>query len=46
MALEAGQSSKASKNQTKQKTNAAIKRYARFDDVKRLGTTQCLGLGP
>jgi hypothetical protein len=35
VAVEAGQSNKTIKNQTKQKTDAMIERYARFDDVKR-----------
>jgi len=34
VAVEAGQSNKAIKNQTKQKTNVMIERYARLDDVK------------
>ncbi|UOQ68877.1 tyrosine-type recombinase/integrase [Hymenobacter volaticus] len=43
-AVEAGQSNKAIKNQTKQKTDAMIERYARLDDVKRFNAAQYLGL--
>lgn len=44
VAVEAGQSNKAIKNQTKQKTDAMIERYARLDDVKRFNAAQYLGL--
>ena len=44
IAVEAGQSNKAIKNQTKQKTDAMIERYARLDDVKRFNAAQHLGL--
>jgi integrase len=44
VAVEAGQSNKAIKNQTKQKTDAMIERYARLDDVKRFNAAQHLGL--
>jgi site-specific recombinase XerD len=44
IAVEAGQSNKAIKNQTKQKTDAMIERYARLDDVKRFNAAQFLGL--
>ncbi|HEX8424799.1 tyrosine-type recombinase/integrase [Hymenobacter sp.] len=44
IAVEAGQSNKAIKNQTKQKTDAMIERYARLDDVKRFNAAQYLGL--
>jgi integrase len=44
IAVEAGQSNKAIKNQTKQKTDAMIERYARLDDVQRFNAAQNLGL--
>jgi hypothetical protein len=44
VAVEAGQSNKAIKNQTKQKTDLMIERYARLDDVKRFNAAQHLGL--
>ena len=44
VAVEAGQSNKTIKNQTKQKTDAMIERYARLDDVKRFNAAQYLGL--
>ena len=44
IAVEAGQSNKAIKNQTKQKTDAMIERYARLDDVKRFNAAKFLGL--
>lgn len=44
VAVEAGQSNKAIKNQTKQKTDAMIERYARLDDIKRFNAAQFLGL--
>jgi site-specific recombinase XerD len=44
VAVEAGQSNKAIKNQTKQKTDAMIERYARLNDVKRFNAAQYLGL--
>jgi hypothetical protein len=42
--VEAGQSNKAIKNQTKQKTDAIIEHYARLDDVKRFNAAQYFGL--
>ena len=44
VAVEAGQPNKAIKNQTKQKTDLMIERYARLDDVKRFNAAQYLGL--
>jgi len=44
VAVEVGQSNKAIKNQTKQKTDAMIERYARLDDAKRFNAAQYLGL--
>ena len=44
VAVDAGQSNKAIKNQTKQKIDAMIERYARLDDVKRFNAAQHLGL--
>ncbi|WP_141106658.1 site-specific integrase [Hymenobacter gelipurpurascens] len=44
VAVEAGQSNKAIKNQTKQKTDAMIERYTRLDDVKRFNAAQYLVL--
>jgi hypothetical protein len=44
VSVEAGRNNKAIKNQTKQKTDAMIERYARLDDVKRFNAAQYLGL--
>jgi len=44
IAVAAGQSNKSIKNQTKQKTDAMIERYARLNDVKQFNAAQYLGL--
>jgi integrase len=43
-AVKSGQSNKAIKNQTKQKTDAMIERYARLNDVVEFNAAQHLGL--
>ncbi|TGE20848.1 site-specific integrase [Hymenobacter metallicola] len=44
VAVQKGQSNKAIKNQTKQKTDAMIERYARLNDVEEFNAAQHLGL--
>lgn len=44
VAVQKGQSNKAIKNQTKQKTDAMIERYARLNDVEDFNAAQHLGL--
>jgi integrase len=44
VAVQKGQSNKAIKNQTKQKTDAMIERYARLNDVETFNAAQHLGL--
>jgi integrase len=44
VAVQQGQSNKAIKNQTKQKTDAMIERYARLHDVETFNAAQHLGL--
>lgn len=44
VAVQRGQSNKAIKNQTKQKTDAMIERYARLNDVETFNAAQHLGL--
>jgi hypothetical protein len=43
VAVAAGQSNKAIENQTKQKIDLMIERYARLGDVKRFNAAQNLG---
>lgn len=44
VAVEAGQSNKAIKNQTKQKTDAMIERYTQLNNVVSYNAAQSLGL--